>query len=252
MGRPLIDLTGDRYGKLTVLRREGSTSDSKPLWLCRCDCGVETHVAGGNLKSGQSRSCGCERIRRIKEANTGREFLGNTFDDLTGQNFGRWVVQELAFRVKKRLYWTCLCECGTVKAVSSNNLKSGASSSCGCFQKEKARRGALKHGGVQHKLYRTWLGMRNRCGNPKNPSWEYYGGRGIKVCDRWQYFANFRADMEPTWQEFRSLDRIDNDGDYCPENCRWATQSEQVKNQRHSPRGTLAERGWVKLPAAKT
>lgn len=252
MGRPIIDITGQRFGKLVVTGlSQRRTAENKPYWHCRCDCGVTAEIVGGNLRSGQSRSCGCERRLR---AGANGVFHGNTFIDLTGHKFDRWTVESFSRRSGKTAMWNCRCECGTQREVSGNNLNRGYSRSCGCWHREIAHNVNYKHGhsAIRGSIYNSWVSMRNRCNNRNDPSYKYYGGRGITYCERWEKFENFLADMEPTWQECLSLDRIDNDGNYAPENCRWATQSEQVKNQRHTPRGSLEERGWKKEAVSST
>lgn len=157
--------------------------------------------------------------------------------DLTGQSFGRLTVIYLSASVEMpsggtKIKWHCRCTCGGEKQVQGNHLKSGVAQSCGCLHKERAAKSSVRHGGRYTKLYGVWTQMRQRCENPNNKRYADWGGRGIKVCKRWHDFAKFRRDMEPTYREGLSLDRIDNDDDYKPSNCRWATMAEQNKNRR--------------------
>lgn len=155
--------------------------------------------------------------------------------DLTGQKFGRWTVIGFACR-KERNYWNCKCECGTARAVSQSNLVTNISTSCGC----KTR----LHGMYGTKINKVWNSMRDRCNNPKHPYYNRYGGRGIVVCERWNEFINFYNDMHATYKEGLELDRINNDGNYEPSNCRWTTRKEQCNNKRQ-PKRVIGSRRWL-------
>ena len=135
----------------------------------------------------------------------------------------------------------CSCECGSPsKAYSLLNLRAGNTESCGCLQRERVAAAATKHGkaranGLRTRIYRIWTGMKERCCNPTCKSYDSYGGRGIKVCDRWKNsFQAFLEDMGDPPSDLHTLDRCDNEGDYEPGNCRWATYEEQMNNKRTS------------------
>jgi hypothetical protein len=159
---------------------------------------------------------------------------------LEGQRFNRWTVSTCIGKDKwgQRL-WDVTCDCGEKRIVTGHSLKNNTSKSCGCLQIESA----TTHGMKNTQIWNTWHGIRQRCFNPKNISYPQYGGRGIKVCDEWFEFENFYRDMGPEYEsriakgEKISLDRYpDNDGNYEPGNCRWATIEQQNRNMRTSSR----------------
>lgn len=149
------------------------------------------------------------------------------FEDLTGRRFGRLTVLERASNRGRHVYWTCKCDCGTVKEIRPDGLRNGRVVSCGCYQHDVV----TKHGMWQSAAHGVWNGMIQRCENPNHHAYSLYGGRGIKVCERWHDFGAFYADMYPKPSRRHSIDRIDNDGDYEPSNCRWATDKQQGRNR---------------------
>lgn len=175
----LIDLSGKVFGRLTVIREDGRDKHGQKLWLCKCECGNETHVRTGNLRSGGTSSCGC-------------------------------LASELSSnRMKKRL---------------------------------------IKHGRTNTPEYKTWQSMKSRCYNPKFPYYSDYGGRGIEVCNRWnESFKNFLDDMGEKPTPDYTIERIDNDKGYFPDNCVWASKTAQSRNQRVRKTSKTGIRGVTKI-----
>lgn len=155
--------------------------------------------------------------------------------DLTGKKYGRLtVINEVLKRSKDRaVFWECKCECGSIVKVTGNHLKSGHTKSCGCLYNPEmnTKHGYNRRGRVRPE-YTIWNSMKYRCNNPSYKEYYLYGGRGIKVCDRWLLFENFIADMGDRPTKKHSIERRDVNGNYEPSNCFWATIEEQQNNKR--------------------
>lgn len=221
-----VDLTGQRFGRWTVLE-ERHVADRRALhWLCRCDCGTERLVHGGNLRSGISKSCGClnrERARAMGNKNA---------IDIAGERFGRLVALSVDHPGAGGRYWLCRCDCGKSTVVLCADLRSGGTKSCGCLAFEMKPPVIIMHGMSRTKLYKIWVAMRQRCGNPNDPNYDRYGGRGIEVCEEWSRFEAFMewAISSGYVEGEVDLDREDNDKGYSPENCRFITHRDNLRN----------------------
>ena len=220
------DLAGQRFGSLVVLERSEGSQNGKALWRCRCDCGAEKVVAGADLRSGRTKSCG-----------GGVHKIGMNVENLIGRRFGRLVVLDRGKNSRNgSVKWVCKCDCGAIKEIHRSALKTGATISCGCWQKDNPS--YFKHRLSKTRVYGIWCGMKDRCYNPNTPCYERYGGRGITICDEWVNSpeAFIKWAYENGYGDDLSIDRIDVNGNYEPSNCRWATVETQANNKRNTIR----------------
>lgn len=156
--------------------------------------------------------------------------------DLTGRQFGKLTAVKRVGSKNNIPLWECKCECGNTCFVTSKLLRSGGTTSCGCYRKENSRKMLSEivttHGKSRTRIYTIWRSMLSRCSNPANKAYSYYGGKGITVCKEWSTFDNFyQWAMQNGYADTLTIDRINGDGNYQPDNCRWVTRAEQNKNR---------------------
>lgn len=220
---------GARFGRWEVIE----IPDDNKFLFCRCDCGTEKNVHKSILRSGNSKSCGCLR----------RELKFNK-EDLTGQRFERLlVIEKDTSSDKTSINWVCRCDCGMI-VVRIYHLKNGNTKSCGCYNRDLTIKRNIKNkkyedGDSGSKIYNSWSKMMARC-YKKNKDSKDYGDRGIKVCEEWHDFLNFKEwSLKNGVKEDLSIDRIDVNGNYEPENCRWTDDVTQANNKRNNRRITI-------------
>ena len=239
MAQPIKEIPADtKFGRLTVRHRQEKPGNNKAHFLCGCECGGEILVRGSTLRLGRTSSCGCLRAENCRKVAKEREPRKPAIIK-TGTRFGRLSVSAYHGRHQgtRRPLYQCVCDCGVECIKDGVLLKSGKSNSCGCLWRDRtaASNKATKttHGMSHSPEYFTWRGMLDRCYREGCESYPHYGGRGIKVHDRWrESFESFYDDVGPRPSADLSLDRIDVNGDYEPGNCRWADRITQRNNQR--------------------
>ena len=219
------DLTGQRFGKL-VVERFLETRKGHAYWECKCDCGNRHEVTTLALKSGSTKSCGC-----MKYSGAARRA-----DSIIGHRFGRLVVLGRAGRTQNgKVLWKCQCDCGNITYGIRDHLGRDKNS-CGCIRSEVSRERSYRHGERRTRLYNLWCSMKQRC-SERAPEKTTYYDRGIKVCDEWQEFIPFRDwalshGYDATAPRgTTTIDRIDNNKGYSPNNCRFVTQTENSRNK---------------------
>lgn len=211
------DLIGKRFGEWEVLRE---VEDERPgrYFECICSCGKVQNVHYVSMKLGRSKKCwDCGRVK------TGKA------DEMLGKKVGKWTVLYVSGRSFKSFKYMCVCECGVHKEVHGPHLRQNKTSMCrDCSNRIKSKNNCI-HGYSGSSTYKIWSQILQRCNNPKTPHYNRYGGRGISVCERWKDFKAFLNDMGERPPNM-DIDRIDNDGNYEPSNCRWISHKENCRN----------------------
>ncbi len=160
---------------------------------------------------------------------------GVRFRDLTNMKFGKLTaISPIKKRGVSKYFWVCKCDCGRTVEVIGSNLIRNNTTSCGCYGRNILGERTKQHGMSKTRIFKIWAGMRKRCNNPNMTSYSSYGGRGIKVCSEWDSFISFHNDMKYGYADNLSLERINPNGNYCKENCRWATSKEQSRNKTNT------------------
>lgn len=230
------DYIGQKFGLLTVIGQSPKTNKYSNKFDFQCDCGNVISECPGRVLYGHKKSCG-----ECRKRNTSYE-LEQKITNSIGMKFGKLTIIGVSHKNGSgKNYAKCKCECGNIIDILPNSLFSNKSKSCGCSKSNNSMlannkstsSGNYKDGRTKHLLYGTWHQMINRCENPKSKHYDRYGGRGIKVCDEWHDFWSFVkwSDSVGGRPNGYTLDRIDNDGNYCPENCRWADWKTQTSNK---------------------
>ena len=173
--------------------------------------------------------------------------MGRRRVDITGLRVGYLTAIAFHASTPKGVMWVVRCDCGREVLMEPSELKKqskkGIQASCGCKRRETIGRRNTKHGQSAHPLYAVWRSMLDRCSLPTHHAWRNYGGRGITVCERWKSFPDFFADVSPTYAPGLTLDRENNEGNYEPSNCRWATRAQQTSNMRSNV--------WINTPKGR-
>ncbi|HCQ6003679.1 TPA: hypothetical protein OL424_003040 [Clostridioides difficile] len=226
--------SGIKLGKLTLIKYLGRNKHSKKVWLCQCECGNKVERVENNLKQSIKNEkpphCGCSPNWKGQN---------KRFKDITGKTFGKLTVLKMSGKDKySHNLWLCQCECGNRTITSTSALEQGKAQSCGCIRKEILLERSTTHNKSNDSLYRVYHRMIKRCTNAINKDYNYYGGRGIEVCNEWlEDFINFyNWSIENGYRKGLTIDRINVNGNYEPSNCRWVTWEVQRNNKRNSIR----------------
>jgi len=219
------DFKNKKYGKLTIIDKMGREFTEHSQVIALCECGETVTYQISDIISGKYTSCCCD-VPPYKSP-------FKPIDDITGLRSGKLTaLKPVGVNSDRRVMWRCKCDCGMICTVSVKALKSHKTQSCGCKAKDVLFERNLSHGHSDGRLYRIWYDMKRRCYQPQRACYERYGGRGIRVCPEWHDFETFREWAETHgYREDLSIDRINSNGNYCPENCRWVDIYDQSNNR---------------------
>lgn len=222
-GEPRI---GERFNRLVVEKDLGKVGRKRKV-ECVCDCGTRKSYIYWEITSGRTKSCGCLRHHRRFEIPKGGERYGHL------EVIRSYVKGE---KMRRRRYVECRCDCGVVKELEYYDIASGKRKSCGCRSWEEVEHFKRIHGLSGERLYGIWKGMIERCENERCEAYRYYGGRGIKVCREWKedLIKFYEWSMKNGYKEELQIDRINNDGNYEPGNCRYVTARENGRNKSNN------------------
>lgn len=224
------DLTGQRFGRLVVIKRLENNSRNQARWLVKCDCGNTKILTTNAFK--KTKSCGCLR----KEVTSNR-----TSAKLEGKKYGKLtVMKRLRSNKKQNIVWLCKCECGNFTEATTDLLNRGEKLSCGCLNHETLVKRNTTHGLTHTRLHHIWCGMKTRCYNSNRREYKWYGALGVEVCKEWKesFESFYNWSLSHGYKDNLTIDRINPYGNYEPSNCRWATWTEQNLNKRTSHKET--------------
>lgn len=223
-----INMIGERYGRLEVVE-QSEPVNGKVMWKCLCDCGKYIVCDRQSLTYGYKRDCGC----RIEE------------NQLIGKRYGRLVIKNIIRQPGEEAKAECICDCGNITIPSLTRVINNKVKSCGCLVPDISQLTHTTHGKSKSRIYKIWKKMNDRCNNPNNKDYDKYGGRGVKICVEWtgehgaENFINWAYSTgydENAEKGECTLDRINVNGNYDPDNCRWANMEEQSYNRRNTIR----------------